>query len=127
MKTKYKIRLAYTLLIVIVASTLTSCQKQNTVSVKYLISKASSTYDLQYKDQYGSLLEIKVNPNSGEDSWEYSFISEEGEVVYVSTKYFDANSSINIQILIDGKVFKQTEEIGDPLKYIVVSGVVPIK
>ena len=108
-------------------STITSCQKQNTVSVKYLISKASSTYDLQYKDQNGSLLEIEVNPNSGEDTWEYSFISEEGEVVYISTKYFDTNSSINIQILIDGKVFKQTEEIGDPLKYIVVSGVVPIK
>ena len=127
MKTKFKIRLAYTLLIVIFASTLTSCQKQNTVSIKYLISKASSTYDLQYKDQNGSLLEIEVNPNSGEDIWEYSFISEEGEVVYISTKYFDTNSSINMQILIDGKVFKQTEEIGDPLKYIVVSGVVPIK
>ncbi len=127
MKTKFKIRLAYSLLIVIFASTLTSCQKQNTVSVKYLISKASSTYDLQYKDQNGSLLEIEVNPNSGEDIWEYSFISEEGEVVYISTKYFDTNSSINMQILIDGKVFKQTEEIGDPLKYIVVSGVVPIK
>ncbi len=127
MKTKFKIRLAYTLLLVIFASTLTSCQKQNTVSVKYLISKASSTYDLQYKDQNGSLLEIEVNPNSGEDIWEYSFISEEGEVVYISTKYFDTNSSINMQILIDGKVFKQTEEIGDPLKYIVVSGVVPIK
>jgi len=127
MKTKFKIRLAYTLLLVIFASTLTSCQKQNTVSIKYLISKASSTYDLQYKDQNGSLLEIEVNPNSGEDIWEYSFISEEGEVVYISTKYFDTNSSINMQILIDGKVFKQTEEIGDPLKYIVVSGVVPIK
>ena len=127
MKTKFKIRLAYTLLLVIFASTLTSCQKQNTVSIKYLISKASSTYDLQYKDQNGSLLEIEVNPNSGEDIWEYSFISEEGEVVYISTKYFDTNSLINMQILIDGKVFKQTEEIGDPLKYIVVSGVVPIK
>ncbi len=127
MKTKFKIRLAYSLLLVIFASTLTSCQKQNTVSIKYLISKASSTYDLQYKDQNGSLLEIEVNPNSGEDIWEYSFISEEGEVVYISTKYFDTNSSINMQILIDGKVFKQTEEIGDPLKYIVVSGVVPIK
>ena len=127
MKTKLKIRLAYSLLLVIFASTLTSCQKQNTVSVKYLISKASSTYDLQYRDQNGSLPDIEVNPNSGEDTWEYDFISDEGEVVYISTKYYDVNSSINIQILIDGKVFKQTEEIGDPLKYIVVSGVVPIK
>jgi len=127
MKIKSKILFGCLLLLVILMSTITSCQKQNTVSVKYLISKASSTYDLQYKDQNGSLLEIEVNPNSGEDTWEYSFISEEGEVVYISTKYFDTNSSINIQILIDGKVFKQTEEIGDPLKYIVVSGVVPIK
>lgn len=127
MKTKLKIQFGFFLLVVIWLSVFTSCQKQNTVSVKYLISKATSNYDLQYRDQNGSLLEIEVNPNSGEDFWEYSFISDEGEVVYVSTKYFDINSSINIQILIDGKVFKQTEEIGDPLKYIVVSGVVPIQ
>ena len=115
------------MLLVILAFNLTSCQKQNTVEIRYLVSKASSSYELQYKNQDGSLVETEVNPNSEEDIWEYSFISEEGEVVYLSTKYFDTNSSINIQILINGKVFKQTEEIGDPLKYIVVSGVVPIE
>ncbi len=114
-------------MLAIFVSVFTSCQKQNTVGVKYLISKASSTYELQYRDENGSLINMQQNPNSAEDKWEYNFISEEGEVVFISAKYFDSNTSINMQILLDGMVFKQTEEYGDSLKYIVVSGVVPVE
>ncbi len=127
MKVKYKIQIGCFLMLAIFVSVFTSCQKQNTVGVKYLISKASSTYELQYRDENGSLINMQQNPSSAEDKWEYNFISEEGEVVFISAKYFDSNTSINMQILLDGMVFKQTEEYGDSLKYIVVSGVVPVE
>jgi len=122
-----KVLIKVFVLLLWLSAVFSSCQKQNTVGVKYIVSKASSVYELQYRNQDGSLLNVEVNPNSGEDVWEYNFIAEEGQVVYLSAKYFDINTIINIQILIDGMVFKQTEENGDSLKYIVVSGVVPIK
>ena len=63
--------------------------------------------------------------SSMQDQWSYSFIADQGDIVFVSGNYKDINSGLNIRILVDGKVYKQGSSIGDTVKFVTVSGVVP--
>ena len=104
---------------------LTACNKTYQKKVTYIATNASSAYNWQYLDDQNKLIKTTIEPQSAVDIWKLEFMADEGEIVYVSGNYKDINSALKIQVLVDGKVYKQGATQGDTLKYLVVSGVVP--
>ena len=104
-----------------------SCQQENQVKAKYIVTDAVSAYNLQYLDSSGELINETVYPESAQDQWSFNYMANEGDIVYVSGNYKDINSALKIMILLDGKVYKQASNEGDTLKYLTVSGTVPYK
>jgi len=119
METRYII---ITILAVIIFS---SCEKREEKSVKYITTNAISDYDLSYRLPSGELKTETIAATSMQDQWSFSFLAEQGDIVYVSGNYKDINSALNIRILVDGKVYKQGSSIGDTVRFVTVSGVVP--
>jgi hypothetical protein len=60
-----------------------------------------------------------------EDIWDFNYTDKRGEIVYISARYTDSTSSVNVKILIDGKVYKQGSSNNEPNKYVTVSGTIP--
>ncbi len=111
---------------VILSFVVFSCQKENNAKlVKYVTTEAISMYDLAYLNGSSQLIEQKVEAQSAQDKWVYSFEAEPGDIVYVSAKYYDIESALKIQILIDGKVYKEKSSRNDTTQYLTVSGVIP--
>lgn len=103
----------------------TACNKTSQKKVTYKATDAVSAYNLQYLNDQNELITVSVEPQSAQDVWKYEFMSDAGEIVYINGRYKDINSALKIQLLVDGKVYKQGATQGDTLKYLVVSGVVP--
>jgi uncharacterized lipoprotein YehR (DUF1307 family) len=115
-------------LVVILASILfsiTACNDTTQKKVTYKSSGAISDYTVQYRNDQQELVKITVEPESATDSWKYEYMADEGDIVYVSGIYKDINSALLIQVLVDGKVYKQGSNKADTVKYLTVSGVVP--
>ena len=103
----------------------TSCSNTNSKKVTYVATGAISAYNLQYINDKNELITTEVSPQSAQDKWTYTYIDDEGELVYISGNYKDINSSLNMMILIDGKIYKQGSNEADTLFYLTVSGTVP--
>jgi hypothetical protein len=104
-----------------------SCEKSQEKKVSYIITKSISGFDVNYKNVDGSLQSESVVTASAQDRWKYDFIAEEGDIVFVSAIYKDISSAITVQILIDGKVYKQGSSSQDTVRYVTVSGTVPFE
>ena len=102
----------------------TSCSSTDKKKVTYIATDAISEYSLQYLNENNNLTKIIVTPQSAQDEWNYNYIADDGDIVYISGNYADINSSLKIMILIDGKVYKQASNEADTLGYITVSGIV---
>jgi hypothetical protein len=113
------------LIIILSVIIFSACEKRDVVPVKYIATEAIADYEISYRDQNGDLIKKTVAAQSVQDKWEYNFVAEEGEIVYISGKYNDINSSLRLMIVVDGKIYKQGFSTGDTLKYLTVSGVVP--
>lgn len=96
-------------------------------SVTYRISNNHSGFDVTYRIADGSLNKATIDISSKEDIWTYNFTGTEGDIVYVSANYKDINTGIRIQILLDGKTFKQGSSLYDTLNFVTVSGTIPYK
>lgn len=103
----------------------TSCSNTDSKKVSYVVTGAISAYNLQYFNEKNELITTEVLPQSAQDSWSYNYVGEEGEIVYISGIYKDINSSLNIMILIDDKIYKQGSNEADTLFYLTVSGTIP--
>ncbi len=103
----------------------TGCNKPYPVKVTYMVTGAVSAYNLQYLDNQNILVKTTVTPQSAQDVWRYDFEAEQGDVVYMNGKYDDIHSGLKLQLLINGKLYKQASTEGDTISYVVVSGVVP--
>ena len=118
----------FIILIVAIVIGASGCSKITQVKVTYEATSAISEYNLYYLTPgRGDLANITVTPQSEQDVWRYSFLADEGDIVYVSGKYADINSTLKIMVKVDGKIYKQASNEGDTLKYLIVSGVVPYK
>jgi hypothetical protein len=115
----------YLLYFILISFLFASCNKTYPKKVTYIATASVSAYNLQYLSDQNVLVKTLVEPQSAQDIWKYEFMSEEGEIVYINGNYKDINSALKIQVLVDGKVYKQGATEGDTLKYLVVSGVVP--
>ena len=102
------------------------CEKERQeVPVKYEVSNAYSQTKISYRNSNGDVIDEIVDFESIEDVWNVSFMQNRGEIVYVSARYSDSTSSVNVRILIDGKVYKQGSSNNEPNKYVTVSGTIP--
>jgi hypothetical protein len=104
---------------------LASCEKREIKRVKYIATEAVSPYTLTYKNADGVMTTETVTTFSAQDQWKYTFMAEQGDILYVSGRYFDAGSALKVMILIDGKVYKQASSRGDTVRFVTVSGVLP--
>lgn len=115
-------KLIYVLLFISLLACETNNEEKN---ITYRISDNESGFSVTYKNEAGELVSENVITNSMEDIWQYNFDTKEGEIIYVSANYKDINTGIIVEILIDGKVFKQSESLYDTLNFVTVSGTVP--
>ena len=110
---------------VIVVLLFTACSKQQQVTVEYEASTAVSAYQLSYQNEFGTLVDTLISSQSSEDVWHHSMKLTKGDIVYLSGKYDDVNSSLKLSIKVDGKIYKEQYSVGDTIKYIIVSGTIP--
>jgi hypothetical protein len=121
----YKMKSKLIIIAILGIFVFSSCEKREEKSVKYIATNAISDYNISYRLPSGELKTETISASSMQDQWTYSFIAEQGDIVYVSGNYKDINSGLNIRILIDNKVYKQGSSIGDTVRFVTVSGVVP--
>jgi hypothetical protein len=115
------------LIFITVSLFLLSCNKETERMVTYRITDSVSGFDVRYYNQSGTLVSEKVPTQSALDVWNYSFPSEDGGIVFVSANYKDPQSAIKVQIMVDGKIYKQAASKNDTISFITVSGVIPIR
>lgn len=104
---------------------LSSCQKEAGVRVAYRTTMAISPYLVTYLDENGVKISETVIAQSTGDSWQYSFVGQEGDIIFITAKYSDPESSVKVQILVDGKIYKENSSTNDTLRYVTVSGTIP--
>ncbi len=105
---------------------LVGCEKERQeVAVKYEVSDAYSQTEISYRNSEGEIINETIDFQSIEDVWNIDYKDKRGEIVYVSVRYSDSTSSVNVRILVDGKIYKQGSSINEPNKYVTVSGTIP--
>ncbi len=105
---------------------LLSCNKEEeSVEVSYHLSNAYSTTYITYKNETDKLERDTLYFESGEDEKTYVVQLNKGDIVYFSALYIDTLSSVSIEILLDGKVFKSATSYNDAGKYTIVSATIP--
>jgi hypothetical protein len=112
-------------LLAVITILFASCEKRANKQVKYVATDAISEYTIQYRDANGDIQNESIQAESAQDKWQKTLVVEQGEIVYLSGKYNDPESALKLMIYIDGKVYKQGSSVGDTLKYLIVSGMVP--
>jgi hypothetical protein len=113
------------LLIIVVMTLASACHKRDDKKVTYIVTSNATEIALQYRDGSALLQKTTLLPASAQDDWRYSFVAEQGDIVYLSGKYEQGNTTLKLIITIDGKIYKQAQSTGDTIKYVTVSGVVP--
>lgn len=105
---------------------LSACNKEDEkIVVQYKASNGYSETQIKYRDANGVLVSKEINLVGGEDIWTYSFDGNKGDIVYISARYFDPNSSITLQILLDGRIYKEGTSNNEKDKYFTISGTIP--
>jgi hypothetical protein len=116
-------RIVYHVLILVFVS---GCVKEpDPVSVSYRIGEAYAPVEIAYRDHNGNLQTRTVSFESIQDTWQETLSMNPGEIVYLSAFYSDSLSSVKVQIMTDGKVYKEAYSVREPDKYLIVSGVIP--
>jgi hypothetical protein len=103
-----------------------ACNKEGeTIVVQYKANNGYSNTEIKYRNADGVLVSESVNFVVGEDVWTYSFDGKKGDIVFVSARYYDPNSSISLQILLDGKVYKEGTSNNETDDILTISGTIP--
>lgn len=112
--------------IVFVYLLLTACETENEkMNVSYRVSNAYADTEISYRNSEAQIISEVVAFNSPQDTWSYDMALNRGEIVYLSAIYSDSTSSVKLQILMDGKVFKEASNNNEPGKYLILSGTIP--
>lgn len=103
-----------------------SCETESDIlQISYRVSNATADTEVSYRNNDAQIVTEMVSFQSKEDVWTYDMELRKGEIVYLSSIYEDSTSSVKLQILMDGKVFKEGSSNNEPGKYVVVSGTIP--
>ena len=102
------------------------CEKEkSSVSVEYRVSNAYSETEITWRTADAAQMKKTILFESVEDEWKQQFRASRGNIVYLSGIYHDTASSVTLQIIVDGKIYKQKTSINEPGKYVTVSGTIP--
>lgn len=103
-----------------------ACSKNNqNIEVEYRINNSTAMTAIGFRNEKGLLINDSLDFASNQDIWQYNMQLKRGEIVYLSAIYHDSSSSVNVEILMDGKIYKQKTSVQEPEKYVIVSGIVP--
>ncbi len=103
-----------------------ACNKEDeTVVVQYKASNGYSNTQIKYRDAEGVLVSGNIDFPGGEDVWTYGFDGKKGDIVFISAIYYDSTSSITLQILLDGKIFKEATSNNETDEILTISGTIP--
>lgn len=112
----------------IVLVSLLSCTKENEKqTVKYRVSNATAATNIAYRNEESVIINQTVDFDSPEDIWTHSTEMNLGDIVYLSAVYYDSTSSVTVEVIVDGKIYKQRSSVNEPEKYVIASGTVPYK
>lgn len=101
-----------------------SCSKEEEVSVEYRISNGYGNTYIWYQLE-DNVRAAELDFESAEDVTIFNLTALAGEIVYLSASYPDSASSITLEILLDGKVFKEATSQNKPNEYLTISGTIP--
>jgi hypothetical protein len=103
-----------------------ACEKDDEqVDVTYRLSNAIADIDLSYRNVDGQIVTQTIEIRSLEDVWAKPLEMNKGDIVYLTAIYFDSTSSVKLQILMNGKVYKEASSNQKPEVYLTVSGTIP--
>jgi len=108
-----------------VVMVIVSCDKAEMVKVNYRVSKGYSETGIFYRNSEGQVVSETALLESPEDVWTFTSEMERGEIVYLSAIYSDSASSVDVQIKLDGKIYKANSSVNEPEQYVTVSGTIP--
>lgn len=115
------------LILLVIVFAFISCEKDNYErKVKYLVTKSISGFDVTFLNENGDMIKESIIAGSENDQWTYSYDAGRGDIVYISVLDTLPTSFVKVQILVDGKIYKQASRDDDYMKPLTVSGVVPI-
>jgi hypothetical protein len=95
------------------------------ITVSYRVSNAYADTEVSYRNSDAQIITELVSFQSAEDVWAYDMELRKGDIVYLAARYEDSASSVRLQILMDGKVFKEGSNNNEPGKYLILSGSIP--
>ena len=117
----------WSIVIILLFIMLSSCEKEQKKDVVYQVSNNTTGFLVHYRNSGGTLIKTDIDVESKEDMWQYKFEADQGDIVFVSALYNNPADAIKIQVLINGKVYKQGSSIYDTLNFVTVSGTVPFE
>ena len=110
----------------IIISGVIGCElKDQNVKVTYIVTDSDSGFEVYYQNSDQELIFEKVDTNSEEDEWRYTFIGERGDIVFMSVIYYDVNSKVRAMIKLDEKIYKEGISRYDTVNFLVISGTIP--
>lgn len=119
-------RIIKVLSVLLVVSVFAACDKDaKEVNITYIVTDSDSDFEIIYRDENNKTISKHVDIASSEDEWMYSFMGEEGDIVYVSAYYSDVNSSVSVRILLEESVFRQGYSVNDTTRWVTASGTIP--
>lgn len=99
--------------------------EKDKITVSYKVSNAYALTEVSYRNNDAQIVTELVDFQSAEDVWSYDMELRRGDIVYLAAIYEDSTSSVKLQILMDGKVFKEGSNNNEPGKYLILSGSIP--
>ena len=114
------------ILMLIIISGVIGCElKDQDVKVTYIVTDSDSGFDVYYQNSDQELIFENVETNSEEDEWNYTFVAERGDIVFMSVIYYDVNSKVRTMIKLDEKIYKEGISRYDTVNFLVISGTIP--
>lgn len=117
----------YIVLVSLLSLMMYSCEKQiDEVKVTYRIINFEDGFQVYYKHLSDTLnTEYVPGTYTLATPWMYSFMAEPGDIVYVSMNDTVIDSFSRVQVLLNGKIFKEKIRTTDRFMPVTVSGVIP--
>lgn len=116
-----------TLFIILLTILFVACEKQSDkVKITYRILNFENGFTVYYKFDSDTLYKEVVDGSyTLATPWKKEFYAEPGEIVYVSMSDTTLDSYSRVQILVNGKIYKEKARTSDRFMPVVTSGIIP--
>jgi hypothetical protein len=124
-----KTKITIILFALFVSAFFISCEKQiDEAKVMYRIINFQDGFTVSFRHLNDTLeKEIVTGPYTLATPWQFTFMAQPGDIVYVAMTDTVENSFSRVQILLNGKIYKEKSRSDDRFMPVVVSGVVPFE